>query len=248
MQNEPETTLDYIIVCCSLDGSHTRNVPSQTIRSIATTKARMLNLGEQLFWVNFMFYFSLYCKRSDGLFETKNIRKNLTKYGLNSILSHLHVNYSRVSENNSRNFERKSSKANSAQKSYLPKKRVSLLKKFSRKHLVSGSFKNWTFLNFSRLKITSFRFAWNYIKNISFAKIHYLFFYCCKMHLSSSESFENKWTFFVSYLTQKWQNSFIFQRKVNGLFVGRKRRMDATILIWIFCDSFAYTLEVRKCA
>ena len=133
-------------------------------------------------------------------------------------------------------------------KKNLPKKRVSLLKKFSRKHPVSGSSKNWTFLNFFRLNIKWFYFAWNHSKNISFAKIHYLFFYCCKMHLSSSESFENKWTFFVSYLTQKWQNSFIFQRKVNGLFVGRKRRIDATILIWIFCDSFAYTLEVRKCA
>ena len=163
-------------------------------------------------------------------------------------MSHLHVNYSRVSENNSRNFKRKSSKANSAQKSYLPKKRVSSLKSFHENTLFQVHSKSeccWIF--FSQLNIAYFHFAWNYSKNISFAKIHYLFFYCCKMHLSSSESSGNKWTFFVSYLTQKWQNSFIFQRKVNGLFVGRKRRIDATILIWI-CDSFAYTLEVRKCA
>ena len=78
-------------------------------------------------------------------------------------MSHLHVNYSRVSENNSRNFKRKSSKANSAQKSYLPKKRDSSLKKVFMKtpcfrciqnlNIVEFSFHSWILHIFILLEI-----------------------------------------------------------------------------------------------
>ena len=104
MLNKPEPTLNYTIVCCSLDGSHTRNVPSQTIRSIATTKARMLNLGGNYFELTSCSILVCIVKEVMGYLKQKTLGKNLTKYDLNSILSHLHVNYSRVSENNSRNF------------------------------------------------------------------------------------------------------------------------------------------------